>query len=119
MKIKWAYDTFRSVMLISDKFLHLSASFAAALILYFQTKLSIWNICILVFAGGIIWEFLEVFFADGISWKDLIADLIGIGIFVLFVKGFLIIAVIITIVSYVLFNWEVLVLHVKGQKLRR
>jgi len=106
-------------MLISDKFLHLSASFTAALILYFQTGLSVLNICILVIVGGIIWEFLEMFFADGVSWRDIIANLIGIGVFVLFVKGFFIIAVIVVITSYVLFNWEMLVLYIKEHKLRR
>ena len=119
MKIKWAYDTFRSVMLISDKFLHLSASFAAALILHFQTKWSIWNICILVIVGGIIWEFLEMFFADGISWRDIVANLIGIGVFVLFIKGFFIIAVIVAVISYVLFNWEILVLYIKEHVKKR
>lgn len=119
MKIKWAYDTFRSVMLISDKFLHLSASFTAALILHFQTGLSILNICVFVFVGGIVWEFLEMFFADGISWRDIIANLIGIGVFVLFVKGFFVIAVIVAVISYVLFNWEVLVLYVKEHKSRK
>jgi len=69
--------------------------------------------------GGIIWEFLEMFFADGISWRDIVANLIGIGVFVLFIKGFFIIAVIVAVISYVLFNWEILVLYIKEHVKKR
>lgn len=70
-------DSFTSCLKFSDKFLHMMYGFSAFVFLGFYTQWSFLIVLGWVMLGGLILEVLQIKFADGFSYRDLVADLVG------------------------------------------
>lgn len=80
-------DTWNTNMKISDKFMHLIFFFFAMALTYLLYYIAIPKIVISLLIAGVIKECYDAKVNDGFSVKDLICDVIGIGLGVCLVTG--------------------------------
>jgi len=98
--MRWSKDDFFTSMKISDKFLHASGNILGLYVLRSFNVSLLLSIAIISIID-VLWELIEIKIADGFSWKDLVADFVGVLVFLL-VNGTNIVSVVIGFIIYLL-----------------